>query len=117
MLPRAIESILNQTMADLEFIVVDDSSTDDTMSVLAKYQRRGGRILLLQLPNSGLSKARNLDIQRAQGEYVAVLDDDDYCRSDRVKVQTDFLETHEEFQACVCFSSILLLLSILDEEI
>ncbi len=102
MLPRAIESVLNQTMSDLEFIVVDDGSTDDTMSVLAKYQRQDGRIAVLQQPNSGLSAARNLGIQRAKGKYVAILDDDDYCHMDKMKVQVDFLETHKELQACVC---------------
>ena len=104
MLPRAIESILNQTMSDLEFIVVDDGSTDDTMSVLAKYQRQDSRIVLLQQSNSGLSAARNLGIQRACGKYITLLDDDDYCRPDRVKVQTDFLEAHRELQACACLS-------------
>ena len=87
MLPRAIESILNQTMSDLEFIVVDDSSTDDA--------RRDSRMVLFQQPNSGLSAARNLGIQKAQGEYITMLDDDDYCRPDRVKGQIDFLETHK----------------------
>lgn len=77
-LPEAIDSVLQQTAPDLEIIVVDDGSTDDTAAILAPYlDRHGDRIQLLQQQNAGVSAARNRGIQAARGELIAFLDADD----------------------------------------
>jgi len=69
-----LDSVLNQELPDQEVIVVDDGSTDDTLETLASY---GSRIRVLQQTNSGPAVARNLGIQHATGEYIAILDSDD----------------------------------------
>jgi len=71
---RAIRSIFAQTFTDNEIIVVNDGSTDDTPTVLARY---GDRIRVISQPNRGLSAARNAGVRASAGEYVAFLDDDD----------------------------------------
>jgi glycosyltransferase involved in cell wall biosynthesis len=71
---RALRSIFAQTFTDNEVVVVNDGSTDDTASVLARY---GDRIRVVTQPNRGLSAARNAGVRASAGEYVAFLDDDD----------------------------------------
>src|SRR5213593_3007644 len=71
----AIKSVLSQTYADFEAIVVDDGSSDDTRSVVTALE--DPRIHYLWQPNGGGSKARNTGIDAAQGKYIAFLDSDD----------------------------------------
>lgn len=76
---RAIDQVLAQTMEDLELLVVDDGSTDDTETVVAT--RRDSRLRYVRRPNGGISLARNSGAQLATGRYLVFLDDDDEpCR-------------------------------------
>ncbi len=75
---QAVESVLAQTYADFEAIIVDDGSTDRTCDVVAPYvARSNGRVRYLLQPNAGAPAARNLGIRKARGEYVVFLDSDD----------------------------------------
>jgi len=71
---RELRSIFAQTFTDSEVVVVNDGSTDDTASVLARHS---DRIRVITQPNRGLSAARNAGVRGSAGEYVAFLDDDD----------------------------------------
>lgn len=75
MLPRAVASVLAQEFADLELLIVDDGSTDDTPAVLAALD--DPRVRVLRQANGGVSSARNLGLSRARGEAVTFLDSDD----------------------------------------
>lgn len=75
LLPRAVESVLRQKGADLELVVVNDGSTDDTVSYLASLT--DPRIIVVNRENGGLSVARNTGIARASGDWITFLDDDD----------------------------------------
>lgn len=74
---RAIPSVLSQTYKNLECIIVDDGSTDNTEEIVKEFIKRDNRLKYFKIKNSGLSAARNFGIKKSNGEYIAFLDDDD----------------------------------------
>ena len=83
---EAIRSCINQTYKDLEIIVVDDCSTDSTKSIIKKLQKEDSRIIFLENDvNQGAGMARRIGIQKATGEYVLIVDGDDWINSDFVE--------------------------------
>ncbi len=77
-LPECIESIISQTYKDLEIILVDDGSTDNSGAICDAYQEKDARIVVLHKQNEGLSEARNNGMDMATGEYITFVDSDDY---------------------------------------
>lgn len=75
---ECIESILEQSYMNLELILVDDGSTDETVQILRKYEKQDKRVVVIQQKNSGVSMARNKALEVAQGDYVCFVDSDDY---------------------------------------
>ena len=73
-LPEAIDSVLAQTYPNIEIIVVDDGSTDNSIDILQNYE---GKIRVIQQANSGVSAARNRGVSESQGKFIAFLDADD----------------------------------------
>lgn len=96
---RAIDSVLAQTYEPIECIVVDDGSTDDTPATLARY---GDRIVGIRQENRGLSGARNTGIEKAKGEYLALLDADDWWEPNKIAEQVNFLRARPEIDAVGC---------------
>ncbi|WP_252700054.1 glycosyltransferase family 2 protein [Natronosalvus vescus] len=90
-LSHAIDSALEQTIEDLEVVVVDDGSTDDTASLLASYDDPRVRPVV-HATNQGANVARNTGIDHARGEYVAFLDSDDYWHRKKLEKQLNALE-------------------------
>ena len=91
-LQKSLESILNQTFTDFEFIIIDDGSTDNTWEILTKYADQDQRIKLFKNEeNIGLTKSLNKGLILAQGEYVARQDADDISLPERFEKQVDFL--------------------------
>lgn len=78
LLPMCLDSLLGQTMPDLEILCVDDGSRDASRQVVEDYQARDGRIRLLCQDHKGVSMARNLGITNAKGRYVIFVDGDDW---------------------------------------
>lgn len=81
-LPRALDSALGQTLDDVEVLVLDDGSTDDTAAVLGRY---AGRVVAERTANHGARVARNRLLARARGEWVQFLDADDVLDSDKLE--------------------------------
>jgi glycosyltransferase involved in cell wall biosynthesis len=90
---RAIDSVVAQTISDLEIIVVNDGSTDDTLDKLKKY---GDRIMVYDQPNQGVAEARNKGVSIGTGEFIAFLDADDEWYPNKLEVQLDLFEKYPE---------------------
>lgn len=80
-LGEAFDSILTQSLKEIEIIAVDDGSTDNSWEIIKKYQQQDGRIMSFQQENQGQSVARNLALQHATGEYIYMMDSDDVLSS------------------------------------
>ena len=76
-LPSALDSLINQTLKDIEIICVNDGSKDNSLAVLNEYKEKDNRIKVISQPNSGVCVARNTGIENSKGEYIAFFDSDD----------------------------------------
>lgn len=104
-LRQAVNSILNQTFRDFEFIIYDDGSDQETALYIKELQKLDDRIVLAgKKENHGLAFSLNACIKLARGKYIARMDDDDISLAERLQVQYDFLETHPEYAWCGCNS-------------
>ena len=94
----AIESVLKQTFQDLEMIVVDDGSTDNTKEIVSKYvQKYPEKIRYLFQENRGPGAARNTAIRNACGDYLALLDADDIWLPEKLALQLQFLKENPAY--------------------
>jgi glycosyltransferase involved in cell wall biosynthesis len=94
---NAIQSVLDQSYTDLELIVVDDGSKDDTAERIAAFT--DPRLRYIRQPNGGVSAARNRGVAEARGELVAFLDSDDIWKPEKLAADVTFLDWHPRAQA------------------
>ena len=78
---KCIISLIEQTMKDIEIILVNDGSTDNSLKICQKYAQKDKRILLIDKQNTGVSDTRNVGIERANGEYIMFVDSDDWIEN------------------------------------
>lgn len=105
-LRQAIESILNQTYTDFEFIIIDDASTDDSLSVIESY--KDDRIVILKnKENIGLTKSLNIGLGICKGEFIARMDSDDISEPQRFEKQVEFLKTHPDVIVCGTWATLI----------
>ena len=103
-----LDSILQQSLADIEIVVIDDGSTDDTVSVVRQID--DSRIRLMSYPNQGLAASRNRGIQQSQCEFISFIDADDLWTPDKLRDQLAVLRPNPSaavaysWTACVDFS-------------
>ncbi|MBE8182604.1 MAG: glycosyltransferase family 2 protein [Candidatus Portiera sp.] len=100
LLPRAIDSILAQTLKNFEFIIIDDGSTDATAKLLQEYSTKDSRIKIITQENQGLAASRNNGAANAKAKYIAFIDSDDACAVNRLELQVGFLEQNYQYPAC-----------------
>lgn len=86
-LADCLESLIRQTHRELEILVIDDGSTDGSAALCERFAGQDGRIRLLRKENGGVSSARNLGLDEAQGEYVAFVDADDWILPEMLETQ------------------------------
>lgn len=81
-LEESILSVINQTYKDLEILIINDGSTDNSIEICKTYEKMDNRIKFFDLPNGGVSVARNFGLAKATGEYVTFIDSDDFIALD-----------------------------------
>lgn len=101
-LRQAVDSVLAQTYANLELIIVDDCSTDDTLQIMQDYAARDSRVRIIAgETNQGVARVRNRGIQEARGAYIALLDSDDVWAETKLEKQLACVrETHADIVYC-----------------
>ena len=96
-LAKCLDSIINQTLMDIEIICVNDGSNDNSVDILNTYAQRDKRITIINKANGGLSSARNAGIRVANGEYICFLDSDDYFEFNACeRLYIEILEGHAD---------------------
>ncbi|MDD2913253.1 MAG: glycosyltransferase family 2 protein, partial [Candidatus Pacebacteria bacterium] len=96
-LSEAIESVLNQTFYDFEFVIINDGSTDNSLEIIKNYEKKDSRIVLLDnKENLGITKSLNIGLNKARGEYIARMDGDDISEKERIEIQYDFLKKNRD---------------------
>ena len=83
---QCLESLVNQTMNDLEFVCVNDGSTDNSLNILKNYAEKDSRFVIINQTNQGAGVARNTAIKAAKGEYLVCLDPDDWFELNAMEV-------------------------------
>ena len=77
-LRQALDSLINQTLTDMEIICINDGSTDDSLAIVQEFAKKDQRIIILDKPNTGYGDSMNQGIKLARGEYIGILEPDDY---------------------------------------
>ena len=95
---ETINSVLSQSFQDFEVLIINDGSTDQTENIILEYNDK--RIVYLFKVNEGLSKALNFGLKLAKGKYIARIDADDICKTDRLLKQYNFLENNPTYLLC-----------------
>jgi len=104
-LHEAISSILLQIFTDYEFIIIDDGSTDNSLSIIKSFTDE--RIVLLSQQNTGLARALNNCIKLAQAPLIARMDADDIALPERLRIQYDFMQKFPDCSACGSWADII----------
>lgn len=89
-----LDSILNQSFKDFEILCINDGSTDRTLQILEKYKADDKRITVINQENRGQSAARNIGIDKAEGDYICFVDSDDMIVKDTLKILVDAIEKY-----------------------
>lgn len=107
-LPQCIDSILAQTLADFELLLVDDGSPDRSGEICEEYARRDKRIRVFHQENAGLSCARNVGLREAKGKYISFVNSDDYVTPDYLCALYDVMQRQQTDRGVVTGSFIRL---------
>ena len=107
-LKESINSILQQSMGNFEFLIVNDGSSQNTYNLLESLKSQDSRIVLIHNKvNIGLTKSLNIALQRAHGQYIARMDSDDISHPDRLKQQLELMEENKDYVMCGCQASFI----------
>ncbi|MGL5649963.1 MAG: glycosyltransferase family 2 protein [Clostridium sp.] len=85
-LREALDSVINQTLKEIEIILVNDGSTDNSLNIIREYEKIDKRIMVISQKNQGLSGARNSGLKIANGKYIYFMDSDDYIELDTIEL-------------------------------
>lgn len=106
-LPDCLNSLINQTYSDLEIILINDGSKDDSLKILNSFAEKDSRIKVFNNENHGVSYTRNFGIENSTGDYIAFVDSDDIISEKYIEVLVDLLEKNNaDMSVCsyTCFT-------------
>lgn len=83
---KGLNSLVKQSLKEIEIILINDGSKDNTLNILKEYEKKDNRIIVIDKKNEGVSKARNNGLDTAKGEYIAFMDSDDWLEVDALKI-------------------------------
>ena len=92
-LRQCLDSITNQTFKDIEIILVDDGSTDNSASICEEYAKEDSRVVFIHSENKGVSNARNIGIDKSKGKFIMFCDSDDWLENDYIESHYDNIIT------------------------
>jgi len=99
-LEEAINSILNQTHKNFEFIIINNGSTDNSLSIIKKFKEKDKRIILIERKNRSLIESLNDGLSKSKGQYIARMDSDDISLPSRLAKQFSFMENNKSIGVC-----------------
>ncbi|WP_413854238.1 glycosyltransferase family 2 protein [Candidatus Ruminimicrobium bovinum] len=99
-LSRCIDSVINQTYKNLEIILIDDGSTDNSGKICDEYAIKDNRIKVIHKQNGGVSSARNIGLDVAKGNYIGFVDSDDYIENDMYEILYELLVRNQTDISC-----------------
>ena len=94
-LEEALRSLVRQTLHDIEIVVVNDGSTDGSLEIIRRFMENDSRIVLIDKENGGYGKAMNVGLDRAAGEYIGILEPDDYVPLDMYEDLYEAAHAHD----------------------
>ena len=100
-LSKCLESIINQTLQDIEIICINDGSTDNSLQILEEYAQKDSRMIVINQENQGVGVARNKGLEIARGDYIWFVDSDDYV--ERNGLDYVYEKSKENNADIVCF--------------
>ncbi|WP_300753068.1 glycosyltransferase family 2 protein [uncultured Brachyspira sp.] len=102
-LEKCLDSVINQTLKEIEIICIDDCSTDKSYSILEKYREKDNRIVVIKNEtNQGIGNNRNIGIRNAKGEYLAFIDNDDFYSENFLY---DLFYTAKKYDSDICYTN------------
>src|SRR5574344_757344 len=81
-LEQCLESVCNQTLKDIEIICINDGSTDSSLKIIKDFQKNDDRVVLINKKNSGYGDSMNKGLEKATGEYIGIVESDDFIEKD-----------------------------------
>lgn len=93
-LRKCLDSVVNQTLKDIEIIVINDGSTDDSKNIIEEYSCKYKNINFIDQENKGIGKTRNIGIKKATGEYITFVDSDDYIKENMLEEYYKYAKKH-----------------------
>lgn len=95
-LDDSISSVLSQSYKHFELIIINDGSSDNSISIITEWSKKDKRIVVVDKKNTGLTSSLNIGLEKSNGKYIARIDADDVWLSSKLESQVDFMEKHPE---------------------